>query len=237
MAEPTDQTDGTSPAAPSPQEQVTGTVEYSVSPGLAARLARDGISLAFTSYQSGLLYFIGRNRGGGVNIHQTAMPKPMGLCLDRRGTLTMMAGFQIMRMENVLEPDQRINHAFDACFVPRRIYVTGSLDAHDVGLDGDDGVVFVNTRFNCLARPSNRHSFEPLWRPAFISALIDEDRCHLNGLAMEDGRPRYVTAVSRSNTIDGWTPRKTSPLSPVSDSLTESVPGEWNEGSTWIFRS
>jgi len=208
MAEPTDQTDGTSPAAPSPQEQVTGTVEYSVSPGLAARLARDGISLAFTSYQSGLLYFIGRNRGGGVNIHQTAMPKPMGLCLDRRGTLTMMAGFQIMRMENVLEPDQRINHAFDACFVPRRIYVTGSLDAHDVGLDGDDGVVFVNTRFNCLARPSNRHSFEPLWRPAFISALIDEDRCHLNGLAMEDGRPRYVTAVSRSNTIDGWRDRR-----------------------------
>jgi len=34
-----------------------------------------------------------------------------------------------------------------------------------------------------------------------------------------------------------WTPRRTSPLSPVSDSLTESVPGEWNEGSTWIFRS
>jgi uncharacterized protein (TIGR03032 family) len=47
-----------------------------------------------------------------------------------------------------------------------------------------------------------------VWKPSFISALVDEDRCHLNGLAMEDGRPRYVTAVSRSNTIDGWRDRR-----------------------------
>ncbi|CAN0468775.1 unnamed protein product, partial [Discosporangium mesarthrocarpum] len=53
-----------------------------------------------------------------------------------------------------------------------------------------------------------RHSFEPVWRPPFISALVDEDRCHLNGLAMGDGQPRYVTAVSRSDTIDGWRDRR-----------------------------
>ena len=69
-------------------------------------------------------------------------------------------------------------------------------------------MIFVNTRFNCLATPSDRHSFEPVWRPPFISALVDEDRCHLNGLAMEDGRPRFVTAVSRSDTIDDWRDRR-----------------------------
>ena len=31
---------------------------------------------------------------------------------------------------------------------------------------------------------------------------------HLNGFAMEDGIPRYVTAVSRSDTIDGWRDRR-----------------------------
>lgn len=184
-------------------------VEYSISAGLSMRFARDNISLAFTSYQSGLLYFVGRNAEGGINVHQAAMPKPMGLCLDGQTGLVLTAGFQIMRFENVLEPDQRINGAFDACYVPRRVHVTGILDAHDVGLDGEGRTIFVNTRYNCLATTSTRHSFDTVWIPPFISDLVDEDRCHLNGLAMADGRPRYVTAVSRSNTIDGWRDRRT----------------------------
>jgi uncharacterized protein (TIGR03032 family) len=183
-------------------------VEYSVSNGLLTRLATLNISFAFSSYQSGLLYLIGRNREGGINVHLAAMPKPMGLCLDSDGSLTMTGGYQIMRFENVLEANQLINNTFDACFVPRTVYVTGRLDAHDVGVDSQGKAVFVNTRFNCLATVSSRHSFEMIWKPPFISDLVDEDRCHLNGLAMQDGEPRYVTAVSRSNTIDGWRDRR-----------------------------
>ncbi len=184
------------------------TVEYSVSGGLLARLANLNISIAFSSYQSGLLYLIGRNREGGINVHQAGMPKPMGLCIEDDGSLTMTAGFQIMRFENVLEADQQINNQFDACYVPRTVYVTGHLDAHDVGVDKQGRPIFVNTRYNCLATVSTRHRFGVLWKPPFISALVDEDRCHLNGLAMQDGKPRYVTAVSRSDTIDGWRDRR-----------------------------
>ena len=72
----------------------------------------------------------------------------------------------------------------------------------------DGSIIFVNTRYNCLATTSPRHSFTPLWKPPFISQIIQEDRCHLNGLAMEMGKPRYVTAVSRSDTIDGWRDRR-----------------------------
>jgi uncharacterized protein (TIGR03032 family) len=136
------------------------------------------------------------------------MPKPMGLCLDHAGGLTMTGDYQILRFENVLEPDQRVNNQFDACFVPRTVHITGRLDAHDVGLDADGRPIFVNTRYNCLATVSARHSFEMVWKPPFISALVDEDRCHLNGLAMGDGRPRYASAVSRSDTIDGWRDRR-----------------------------
>lgn len=195
------------PEAPQPA-QPEATVEYSVSAGLAGRLARHNISIAITSYQSGLLYFVGRNAEGGINVHQAGMPKPMGLCLDGPSGLTMTSGYQIMRFENVLQPNERINNTFDACYVPRRVHITGGLDAHDVGLDDEGRVIFVNTRYNCLATTSPRHSFEPVWRPPFISALVDEDRCHLNGLAMEGGKPRYVTAVSRSDTIDGWRDRR-----------------------------
>ena len=88
------------------------------------------------------------------------------------------------------------------------MFVTGELDAHDIGQLADGRIVFVNTLYNCLATPSERHSFTPIWKPSFISKIVKEDRCHLNGLAMEDGVPRYVTAVSKSDTIDGWRDRR-----------------------------
>lgn len=200
--------DNANDEAAKPEDAQSDDVEFSVSGGLAATLAKHNISLAMTSYQSGLLYLIGRNKDGGINIHQTAMPKPMGLSTGERGDLAMTAGYQIMRFENILQPGQEINHTFDACYVPRTIHLTGQLDAHDVGIDDQNRAVFVNTRFNCLAVPSARHSFEMVWKPDFISGLVDEDRCHLNGMAMENGKPKYVTAVSRSDTIDGWRDRR-----------------------------
>ena len=110
----------------------------------------------------------------------------------------------------MLQTHERINETFDACFMPRTIHITGELDAHDIGVAADGRPIFVNTRFNCLATVSAKHSFKMLWKPSFISSLVSEDRCHLNGLAMADGKPAYVTAVSRSNTIDGWRDRRES---------------------------
>ena len=91
---------------------------------------------------------------------------------------------------------------------PRQTFITGELDIHDVGLLSDGRIVFVNTLYNCLATTSERHSFTPLWAPPFISKIVKEDRCHLNGLALHEGVARFVTAVSRSDTIDGWRDRR-----------------------------
>lgn len=201
--EPTQAPAPTQAEAPAPDK-----VAYSASGGLLERMAKLNISIGMTSYQSGILYFVGRNHGGGINVHESAMPKPMGLCMDTEGRLTMTADFQVMRFENTLQSGQAVNKSFDTCYVPRIVHVTGRLDAHDVGLDRDGSPIFVNTKFNCLARPSARHSFEVVWKPSFVTQIIDEDRCHLNGLAMADGEPRYVTAVSKSNTIDGWRDRR-----------------------------
>ncbi len=59
-----------------------------------------------------------------------------------------------------------------------------------------------------MATLDDDHNFRPLWRPPWISRLAPEDRCHLNGLALRDGRPRYATAVSRSDVNDGWRDRR-----------------------------
>jgi uncharacterized protein (TIGR03032 family) len=183
-------------------------VSYSRSPALFERLARNGIALAFTSYQSGILYMLGSSAEHGPQLHQSGAAKPMGLAIGADGDLVAANRTAIVRYRNVLNPDERVNHIFDACYVPRTIHLTGELDAHDVAIAADGRILFVNSRFNCLATTSDTHSFAPVWRPPFISALVDEDRCHLNGLAMDGGRPAYVTAVSRSDTIDGWRDRR-----------------------------
>jgi uncharacterized protein (TIGR03032 family) len=53
-------------------------------------------------------------------------------------------------------------------------------------------------------------SFLPQWKPPFVSSLSAQDRCHLNGLAMADGRPRYATALGQTDTPEGWRPGKAS---------------------------
>jgi uncharacterized protein (TIGR03032 family) len=41
-----------------------------------------------------------------------------------------------------------------------------------------------------------------------VTALAPEDRCHLNGLGLRDGRPRYVTALGETDTAGGWRANK-----------------------------
>ena len=197
-----------SPDAGAEVAQAESRVTYSMSAGLPGFLGAQRIALAVSSYQSGKFYLIGQNIDGGLLVDERFFRKAMGICVPSKDTLLLATLFQIVRFKNVLEPHERINDVFDACYVPRQIFVTGELDVHDVGVLKDGRMVFVNTLYNCLATPSERHSFTPLWKPSFISKIVKEDRCHLNGLAMADGVPRYVTAVSKSDTIDGWRDRR-----------------------------
>lgn len=191
------------------QRAVTSPAAYSVSSGFVSLLMQLDISLAVSSYQSGKFYLLGCNPEGGLMINERLFAKAMGIAASK-DVLLLATQFQIQRFENVLNPRELINNTYDACYVPRITYTTGALDAHDVGFLADGSIIFVNTRYNCLATLSSRHSFTPLWKPSFISQIIDEDRCHLNGLAIENGVARYVTAASRSDSIDGWRDRRDS---------------------------
>jgi uncharacterized protein (TIGR03032 family) len=125
--------------------------------------------------------------------------------------LYLAAIAQIWRLENVLGQGQLANQQslhYERLYVPRMAQTTGDVDAHELAVDGQDRLIFVNTKYSCLATLDTVHSFKPLWKPRFISKLAPEDRCHLNGLAMKDGAPKYVTAVSRCDVVDGWRERR-----------------------------
>jgi uncharacterized protein (TIGR03032 family) len=121
--------------------------------------------------------------------------------------LWMSTRWQLWQLANALPPGET-HDGFDRLYVPRRADTTGDLDVHDIAIDADGRVVFVNTAYSCLATLSERYSFAPLWQPPFVSRLAPEDRCHLNGLALAQGRPAYVTSVSRSDVAGGWRERR-----------------------------
>lgn len=223
---------------------MTGQTTYSHSGGLIDLLARTDLSLAFTSYQSGLLYLLGRSPSG-LHLHQCAVQRPMGLTCVGEHEMVLAAGHQLIRFANPLAPHERANSQFDACYAPRLIHITGELDAHDVGVTAEGEPIFVNTRMNCLATPDPLHSFREVWRPPFISDLVDEDRCHLNGLAMREGEPAYVTAASRSDTIDGWRDRRASggvlidvrSGKIVCEGLSMPHSPRWHDGELWLLNA
>jgi uncharacterized protein (TIGR03032 family) len=96
---------------------------------------------------------------------------------------------------------------YDGCFLTRTSNVTGEIHGHELAW-GDEELWVVNTLFSCLCTLHSQFSFVPRWRPTFISALAAEDRCHLNGLALESGRPRFVTALAETDAPAGWRPTK-----------------------------
>ena len=173
---------------------------------LTAWLVEQHLSLAFTTYQTGKLFLIGLQPDGRLSVFERTFNRCLGFWGDGQ-TLWMTSLYQLWRFENALDAGQVAN-GYDRVYVPRVGYVTGDLDIHDVAVDADGQVVFVNTLFGCLATISDRHSFVPLWKPPFLSKLAAEDRCHLNGLAMEAGRAAYVTSVSQSDVADGWRERR-----------------------------
>jgi uncharacterized protein (TIGR03032 family) len=164
-------------------------------------------SLAFTSYQTGQLFLVGLTGDRKASIHQTSFTRAMGVTVVGQ-RIVLASDTAVWRLENILGPGQVANNVYDRMYVPRAASYTGDLDIHELAIREDGQIIFINTKFSCLATLSPTHSFRPLWKPSFISKLVPEDRCHLNGLAMQNGRARYVTAVSRSDSVGGWRDRR-----------------------------
>lgn len=197
---------GQGPIGPQTGTQDSRT-NISCSRGLADWLGMNAVSLAFTSYQTGQLFLVGLLPDKRISVHQRNFVRAMGL--HGQTDRIYVAGIdQVWRLENMLKRHERANQHFDRLYVPRNSQVTGDLDVHELAVDKTGRVVFVNTKYSCLATFSLSLNFKPLWKPKFISKLAAEDRCHLNGLAMVDGQPKYVTAVSRSDTLNGWRERR-----------------------------
>ena len=230
-------------AAP-PTQPDAAKIDIDFSHGLAAFLAANDISLGFTSYQTGRLYLIGSGPDGKLALHEAQYPQAMGVAGDSEriylGTLT-----QVVRLENVLAAGQTANNVHDKVYVPRNMQTTGNIDIHELGIRKNGRLVYINTRYSCLCEPDIKHSFKPIWKPDFISKLAPEDRCHLNGLAMVDGEPKYVSAVCCSDVVDGWRDRRhdggviidIDSNEIMAEGLSMPHSPRWYDGKLWVLNS
>lgn len=177
-------------------------LEISGSRQVTAWMAEQRVSLGFSTYQTGKMFLIGLQPDGRMSIFERTFNRAMGMYATDQ-TIWLSSLYQLWRFENVVPLGQ--NHqGYDKMYVPTVGYNTADIDIHDVVEDKNGDLIFVNTLFCCLAKPSTTHSFEPIWKPFFISKLAAEDRCHLNGLAIKDGVPKYVTVVGNTDVADGW---------------------------------
>lgn len=184
--------------------------QITVSRNFPAWLAQQKSSIAFT-HPPLKVFLIGLKRNGQLSIYERTFPRCLGIAGRDSDTIFVTSRHQIWRLENGLRRDQLVEDEYDRQFIPRKVYTTGYMGTHDVAVDKEGRLIFVNTRFGCLATVSDEVSFTPLWRPNHLKNVSFKeagDRCHLNGLAMKDGQPAYVTSVSQTDVIDGWRDRR-----------------------------
>jgi uncharacterized protein (TIGR03032 family) len=225
--------------APAPVE-----FRYSQTDVFPALLQQLCASLVITTYQANKL-LVARAAGAGLSMLVRTFERPMGLAVNG-DRLALGCRDQIWEFRDAPNIAPRIEPAgaHDACYLPRSSHVTGDIGVHELGWAADE-LWLVNTRFSCLCTLEAAYSFVPRWRPPFITALAAEDRCHLNGLAVVDGQPKYVTALGESDTANGWRANK-----PQGGCLMEVSSGDiirrglsmphsprWHAGRLWLLES
>jgi uncharacterized protein (TIGR03032 family) len=229
----------TRPAPPAPVE-----FRYTQSESFVDLLHKLQASLLVSTYQANKLLAV-RASGQGLSTLVRTFERPMGLAVDG-SRLALGTRKEVWFLRNAPDIAPQIEPAgtHDACFLPRASHVTGDIGIHEVAWCGEE-LWLVSTRFSCLATLSPDYSFVPRWRPPFISAIAAEDRCHLNGLALVDGKPTFVSALGTTDTRDGWRADK-----PHGGCLIDVASGEfvtrglsmphsprWHSDQLWVLES
>ncbi|MCW2791269.1 MAG: hypothetical protein JWO76_367 [Nocardioides sp.] len=189
-------------------EPRTAEIRYHHSASFPAVLEEADCALLVSTYQAGQLVAIGVAEGR-LSLSFRRFDHAMGVAVS--GDRVVVGGKeQVWTL--VDRPDVAASLApagrYDHCWLPRSSVVTGAIQCHEVVWGttetGAPDLWVVNTAFSCLAGLDGLHSFVPRWTPPFVSRLAPEDRCHLNGLALRDGRPAYVTVMAQSDEAGGW---------------------------------
>ncbi len=208
-------------------------------------LEQAGISLVLSTYQAGKLILL-RAQNKVLNTHFVDMQKPMGMALQEP-MLVVGSGFQVVSYFNMPDVGPKVepHDTHNSCYLPRHVHVTGDIDVHEMAVADDGDIWLVNTRMSCLCTLSIEHSIKPRWHPPFIRGYDLFDRCHLNGLAMREGKPAFVSALGKTDSPGGWRENKASggvlmeieTNKIISQNLSMPHSPRWYQNKLWVLES
>ena len=186
-------------------------VQYEYSANLPTLIEQLSFSIVISTYQASRLVSIG-SAGGELRVGFSHFPLAMGITRTPTG-LAVCSQDRVWSLEanQAIAASIQPEHQHDIAFLARSCHLTGTVMGHDLACCNGE-LLLVNTQFNCVAAVGGPLSFTPRWQPPFISALKPEDRCHLNGLALNangDGLA-YATALGEGDAADSWRASKTS---------------------------
>ncbi|GEM_PF-628782 len=184
--------------------------------GFRQFLREEKISLAFTTYEGGKLVIIGPGISGQTSITERNFERCMSLFVEdgeqREQNIWISTQHHMWQLENGIDIGDTFQQQWDRVYLPRMSFVTGGADIHEI-VRSQGELYGVITLYNCIARisPTEKGSFSPYWKPPFIDNIVAEDRCHLNGMCVdEDGEIAYASIVGESNIESGWREHKSS---------------------------
>ena len=218
--------------------------QIQVSAGLDTWLQQQNACFAFTTYQTGQVIVIGRKADQSLQYTVRTYEHAMGLAA-KGNELHLATLYQVWHFVNRSALGAPTDEHYDAVYVPRSSHVTGEMKIHDVVAEDSGRLLFVNTAYGCIGELVPGYSFRPFWKLGWITELVPEDRCHLNGLGLRDGKARYITAVSRANEKDGWRKVRTNggvlwdiqSDQPVLEGLSMPHSPRWHNGHIWFINS
>lgn len=182
------------------------------SPQVPELLTKLGLSIAITTYQAGKIVFLSPKDGEFLVQLPRTLDKPMGVALRDNGRRMAIACRQdvitFTDSPDLARTYPNAPNRYDALYMPRMTYHIGPLDIHDLEWS-DKGMFGVNTLFSTLIQIDDEYNYKPYWKPPFITELASEDRCHLNGMAMENGLPKYASMFNQGDTPQSWRPEVT----------------------------
>ncbi|MCB0551521.1 MAG: TIGR03032 family protein [Phaeodactylibacter sp.] len=187
------------------QPKVPAPFSCTYSPNIPELLQQLNCTLALSTYQAGKVVLLSSLDGERLIQLPRTFRKPMGIALEghKMAIATLDEAIVLANSPELAQHYTPKPATYDALYMPRATYYTGQVDIHDLEW-GAAGLYAVNTSFSCICRIDDNYSFTPFWKPSFISKLAHEDRCHLNGMAMAEGRPRFASAFNTGDSRQSW---------------------------------
>ncbi len=175
------------------------------SPQLPELMLQLQCSIAITTYQANKLVLISPVDAEKLTQLPRSFNGPMGIAVQG-DKMVLASKDEVTVFENSVDLAKHYpnkTNTYDSLWLPRLTFYTGRVDMHDIAF-GHDGIYAINTSFSCVCKINGNYNFIPVWQPPFISKLVSEDQCHLNGLVMVNDKPKYITALGQTNTPQGW---------------------------------